>query len=234
VKFLHQAPSLTQDQAGALAGLEWAFLPLLESSYVEAKTLVESMRKEAATFLQFVEMCHVPDKNVEKKIKVKRTEEESNRAQNAYRLLASISAISGANGTQLDEDAFVSWVSELRRLAAEHGYSDSAEDQLGKLLAVAPADGAGYWPCAPVARLLSESPAVTLIAFRVAVFNNQGRGGALAGFETDPSKERREAITRLRDHAKKLNLEYPIVAGCLREVANDLERMLTEFVDNDS
>ena len=66
------------------------------------------------------------------------------------------------------------------------------------------------------------------------MFNNQGRGGALTGFETDPSKERKEAIARLRDHAKKLNLEFPIVAGSLREVADDLERGLTEFVENDT
>ena len=62
--------------------------------------------------------------------------------------------------------------------------------------------------------------------------NNQGRGGAMAGFNSDTSKERREAIARLRDHAKKPNLEFPVVAGCLREVATDLERFVTEFVKN--
>ncbi len=72
-----------------------------------------------------------------------------------------------------------------------------------------------------------------LTAFRVEVFNNQGRTSGLTGFDDDPGKERRKAIARLRDNSSKLNLEFPIVAGCLRDVAADLERFLTEFVEND-
>lgn len=233
IKFLHTATGLTPEQTNALAGLEWAFLLLLESSHVEAKTLVESMRCNPAIFFQFVEMCHVPDKNVEKKIKVKRSQAESNRAQNAYRLLASIGEVPGANGASVDEAALVAWVTELRRLAAEKDFVNSVEDQIGKLMAAAPSDSAGFWPCAPVARLLSEGGDIMLGAFRAEVFNNQGRHSGFTGFDADPGKERRDAIARLREHAGKLNLEFPIVAGCLRDVAGNLEHFLTEFVEND-
>lgn len=235
IKVLHVAKDLTPEQAQALAGLEWFFLPILETNMVTPKTLTDGIRQDPAVYLQFVKLIYVPDRNVDLGIKIERTEETSKRAQNAHNLLGSIQELPGSVGGVVNEAEFLAWLTEVRRLAAEAGYVKSVENELGQLLTLAPNDPEGFWPCAPVARVLNDSNTKEMLgAFRAEIFNNQGRVGFMPSHpDMNPTKERKAAIARLRDNAAKLNLEFPIVAACLRDVADDQERFVVDFLEKD-
>lgn len=85
------------------------------------------------------------------------TEENRRKAQAAYRLLNSFKKIPGSVENIIDLATLRSWAHEVLRLAKEKDRVEITEQQIGSLLAHAPADPEdGVWPHRTVRELIEE------------------------------------------------------------------------------
>lgn len=234
IGMLHAKADLTTEQGRKLEQLEWFYLPILES-HGAPKLLIERVRNDPAFFIDLVAMMYVTDETVAQRRRVERTEHESGRSRNAYRLLDSIRTLPGVTDGTMDELVFSNWISEVRRIAAERDYRRSCENQLGDMLLQSPIDPSGYWPCAGVCRLLTNCSSTEMTsAFLVAIFNNQGRPGPIGRtFNPHKPNQRDEAGVRLREYASKLDLEFPVVAQLLRQAADEQDRIWEQMSRDD-
>lgn len=226
--------SLSPEQADKLQGLEWYFLPLL-GDLGSPHLLLQRLSREPAFFIELLQLTVWPDNQPEDQ-RPTLTEQQKNRAEHARSLLEKLERLPGCDDEgKLDETAFVAWIKESRRLAAERGYRYSCEYRIGEMLLHSPVDPAGYWPCATVCRLLSDDASDEMRqSLETAIFNNQGWPGPL-GDERFLSSEsgRQNAVDKLHAFAEKIEVEFPIVAGLLRDCAKAQENVLHRHLHDD-
>lgn len=131
----------------------------------------------------------------------------------------------------IDGDAFKAWVAESRKLCAEHGRSGPGDSEIGQLLAHAPSEADGTWPCLPVRELLEEFDTERLTdGVRISVYNK--RGVTSRGLFEGGQKERE--LAELYDtYAKEVETKWPRTAGMLRDIA-DHHRRDGEWHDSDA
>ena len=145
-------------------------------------------------------------------------------ARKAYALLKRLKRIPGtaADGTVVHTTALRGWCTELRRLCAEQGRSEVGEIHIGELLAQAPSDQDGRWPCGPVCDVMESIASLHIErGFHVAVIN--ARGFHSRRME-DGGEQERELAAKYRAWSRRLSFEYPYVSGVLERIADDYER----------
>jgi hypothetical protein len=222
------------EQVTKVENLEWFFLPLLKHQG-RPRLLLRRLRRDPEFFFEQLETCTWPDDLPEEK-REPIDDHRANIATNARQLLRQSKRVpgSGSNGS-FDEGQFSSWITTVRNIAAEKGYRRICEYRLGELLLHSPVDAAGFWPCAAVCRLLSENSSGEMSqGFTSAIFNNQGWPGPLGKGRTMSSQgARHQAVQELKRFAEMLDLEFPIVAGLLREVAKQQEAIEARMLRHD-
>src|SRR5260370_35606878 len=83
------------------------------------------------------------------------TEEQVQQAGNGFTLLTSFDRLPGTGPDgRVDPAALRQWVTRVLELAAASGRRKVAEALIGQILASAPADDDGTWPCQPARDLL--------------------------------------------------------------------------------
>ncbi len=146
-----------------------------------------------------------------------------NRARIAFRALWGLHLLPGLmeNGS-VDGEVLSAWVDEVRRLCRERDRADIGDQQIGQLLANAPAGVDGVWPCEPVRDLLDA-----LASRHVGIGFIIGKGN-LRGMTTrgllEGGEQERSLADRYRKDAAKIAARRPFTANLLRELAGDLER----------
>ena len=121
------------------------------------------------------------------------------------------------------------WVTEARRLCTERGRQIMGDQYIGQLLANAPADADGVWPCEPVRNVLDairEREHVG-IGFKIGKFNL--RGVTTRSMHEGGEQEHRLA-GKFREDAEKCRNIWPFTARLLRQIADDYE---SQAVDED-
>ncbi|MBZ2206525.1 hypothetical protein [Massilia soli] len=136
-----------------VARREYIYLPLIEQSVkgLSVHALLAEEPTEYAAILNdvYVSKHEEPDPNP--------TEEKLTRAKLSYRLLKSFHTIPGDKNGAINEPTLTNWVLEVRRLAAESGREDIADEFIGQLLAHAEPDSVnGAWPPPGVASVLEK------------------------------------------------------------------------------
>jgi transcriptional regulator with XRE-family HTH domain len=118
-----------------LAKLEWACLGLLNGHPTSPVTLHGLLRDEPESFVELLSLVFRPkDQPAEESNEI--SEEERQRAQNAYRLLKSWRKIPGSRDDRtIDETALLAWVQKARSLAKDRGLLEICDSRIGEVLA---------------------------------------------------------------------------------------------------
>ena len=98
-------------------------------------------------------------------------------ATNAYRLLKSWQTIPGTagRGKPVDIDGLKAWYATVEQLLIEADRLDIGQQVFGQVLAHAPADEDGLWPCEPVRSFIEHVAGEHIeTGFRIECFNKRG------------------------------------------------------------
>ena len=126
----------------------------------------------------------------------------------------------GTDG-KVDTEALFVWVTEVRRLCAEHDRAAIGDQYIGQLLSRAQAKEDSTWPCLPVCEVMERIASQQIgIGFGIGVQNGQGvqlrgKGG----------EQERDLAAEYRGLAKQRAVDYPYVSGVLESIAVDYERV---------
>jgi hypothetical protein len=123
---------------------------------------------------------------------------------------------------KIDPGEFNKWVAEAKRLCADHGRSEVGDIKIGELLAHAPADDDGTWPCTAVRDLLDQVGSAAMFdGFRVGVFNKRG---VTSRHPLDGGRLEREEAEKYDAYARKVEGNWPRTATALRAIADGYRR----------
>lgn len=138
------------------------------------------------------------------------TANKSGLAQRAYRLLQALRRLPGCDDAGVvSAERLRDWIRVVLDACDELGRLQSAECQIGELLANAPSDPDGVWPCQPVREVLEELQAREVMrGVRIGRYNARGvywrgEGGA----------QEREIAEQYDDWGAAVEATHPYVAA---------------------
>ena len=218
--------ALDREQPGSdrrrLALLEWAYLDLLDGHPASPATLHGMLRDDPAAFVELLGLVFRP-KGVAKEDAPELSEGDERRAKNAYQLLYRWEDIPGQRKDRtFDEEALFGWIEAARSMARERDLLEVADAQIGQVLAHAPGEPDGSWPCLPVRDALEEEVGTEDVfdGFGIGIYNKRGvhwkspqEGGA----------QERTLSERYRAFAEACRIDWPHTAAELRRVAERYE-----------
>jgi hypothetical protein len=142
-------------------------------------------------------------------------------AMAAHHLLNELHRVPGTNSDgRVDTESLRQWVTEARRLCAEHGRADIGDQLIGQLLSRAPSEESGLWPCRPVCEVMEYVASEHIgRGFHVGVRNARGVHMRRAGGEQE-----RELAAKYRHWAQQLAHEYPYVSSVVESIALSYDR----------
>jgi len=204
-----------------LARVEFALFPILDAHGVEAlaDALFEVVTSDRETFVDLLKAVFRAEGEPAREL----DERSKAFAERAWDVLDSCSRIPGRrpDGT-IDAEALTAFVDRARELAREAGRLKVCDQHLGQILAHAPEDPDGVWPCRAVAALLDRPGFDEVrLGFRTGIYNS--RGAVWRGHDEGGEQERALA-EKYRKRADRLAIDFPRVAATLRELAETYER----------
>ena len=206
-------------KADAMAGLEFAFIDIFNEGEARPENLEKEIARNPELFVQAVGFSFKRSDGNEDppELRLDDSDQKSNRAHAAYKLLDVIALIPGSreDGT-IDSADLVRWIEQARAGYAAIAREDVGDQMLGKLLSRAPADKEGVWPCLPVRDALEKVMTEHIgRGLHTALFNS--RGATWRGHGGD---QERELATGYADWAEAMEYTHPRVAA----VHRDMER----------
>jgi hypothetical protein len=150
--------------------------------------------------------------------------EDSQRAENAYRLLGSWKDVPGGRDDQtVDEKTLLAWVQRARSLAEDCGLLEICDSRIGEVFAYAPVESDGSWPCIPVRDTLEEIGKDTdevFQGFHVGIYNKRGM---FSKTMREGGAQERALAEKYREFADASGIEWPKTAATLRRIADEYE-----------
>jgi transcriptional regulator with XRE-family HTH domain len=204
-----------------LAMLEWAYLGLLDGHPASPVTLHAKLKDDPGFFVDVLGLVFRP-KNQPLEGNEVVSEEVSQRAQNAYRLLRSWHELPGAgDGQTVDEKTLLAWVKKARSMAEDRGLLEICDSRIGEVLAHAPAESDGSWPCVAVRDALEEIGSDEVFGgFSVGIYNKRG---VFSKTLKEGGAQERTLAEKYRQYADASNLEWTKTAATLRRIAEGYE-----------
>ena len=199
-----------------IAGLEWKFLPLLQSDS-GAPALEGLLARDPLTFVQMIELVFRPAREETER---EPTPVNERLVSNAYRLLREWSVVPGVREDGgIDGERLRQWVDEARNLLEKVDRLEVGERQIGEVLAHAPEDADGTFPALAVRDLLEAAPDDSLErGFAIGLFNL--RGVSSRGM-TDGGQQEYDLATKYESWAAAVQATHPRTALILRDLATD-------------
>jgi transcriptional regulator with XRE-family HTH domain len=201
-----------------VAKLEYGYLGLFDGHPASPDTL-HGMLKNDPTF--FVDLLHLIFRSGHEpeEARTEPSEEDRARAQNAFRLLMSWQSVPGSRVDKtVDEDALFEWIQRARSMAEEQGRLEVCDVRIGNVLAYAPFDQDGSWPCIPVRDAIEDVASDDLASgFEVGIYNKRG---AYRKSPEEGGDQERSFANRYQDWAQVCKIEWPRTAASLRRVAD--------------
>ena len=146
------------------------------------------------------------------------TEQQVQQAENGFMLLTSFDRLPGTGPHGgVDPAALKQWVTRVLELAAASGRRRVAEALIGQILASAPADDDGTWPCRPVRDLLEELQSER--AERNLAVRLYNRRGVTVRDPEDGGRQERTLVEQYRAQATAFSDSWPQTAAVLRNLA---------------
>lgn len=206
-----------------MAQLEFLFIEALDGSEHGIPNLERQIATSPATFVQAMALTYKRDDGGQDppEWKIEDPARRSAVASAAHSVLRQIKRLpgTGPDGKVNAEELF-GWVTEVRRLSAEHGRAQIGDHQIGQLLSRVPGEEDGEWPGLPVCEVM-ELLASEHIArgFTIGVYNARG-----AHWRGEGGAQERDLAAKYRGWANRRAVDYPYVGSVLEGIANDYDR----------
>jgi len=227
---LQQAFGFLEDQREAvglkqLASLEWAYLQALGLE-PRVPALHEQLAKDPDFFVQIISAVYRAQSASEDDAEP--SEDAQRIAGNGYRLLSTWKDVPGDEGDgKVDTKALYNWVETTQEKLAAADRLRSGELHIGRVLASAPADPDGQWPCKAVRDLLEKFQSERVEeGLETQVFNS--RGVTTRAPEAGGDQER-ELAAKYLGWAKAFRDSWPRAAAVLRHIASTYEHQAKRF-----
>ena len=210
-----------------MAQLEFLFITALEHSEHGIPNLERQIAESPALFVQILALVFKrnDDGQDPPEWRIENPERRVELASAAYHLLRQIGRIPGTGPDgKVNAEALLDWMTEVRRLCAEHGRVEVGDEQIGELLSKdePPAEVNDGWPCLPVCEAMERIASQQIgRGFNIGVFN--GRGVHSRGMDEGGAQER-ELAAKYRGWAKLRAFDYPYVSSVLESIAASYDR----------
>jgi hypothetical protein len=204
-----------------LAALEWGYLGLLDGHGASPKALHGWLQRDPQLFVNLLSVIFRSKKEPTDAIESP-TKEQKARAENAYKLLMLWKIVPGTreDGT-VDDQKFLEWVNTARTLCEESGQLEVCDSRVGEVLAHAPEENDGSWPCIPVRDVIEEVASDELIrGFQIGIFNKRG---VYSKSFAEGGEQERALAKKYAAYADACDIEWPKTAATLRRVAQRYE-----------
>ena len=218
---LDSRPGVTRDE---MAELEFMFINILEYSQHGIPNLENQITESPAFFAYVVALIYKRSDEGEDPPEW-RTEDPKQReaaGSAAYLLLNEITKIPGTNDDgKIDGHVLAAWISEVRQLCRNYACADRGDYCIGELLAKAPADKNGIWPCEAVCEAMEEMASTEIgEGFYFGTLN--ARRGVHK--REEGGKQEHERAAKYRAWAERLPFDYPFVGRILEDIVAYYER----------
>jgi hypothetical protein len=219
IEFLHHSQGLDTSR---IITIEWNFLPLLHHSATTPEQLFTTLAEQPAFFVQILGFIYRRSDEPHES-KKEASSAEKNLAERARHLLDDWKRLPGteADGT-INEKTLRLWAEEGREIAKVKKYEDVADHAMGELLAHAPAEADGVWPCVPVRKMLEDWKSKDLESGLSSERFNQYQPNSVRN--PIPETSWQELADKHRKHAGALAGRWLRTAACLRDLAESYER----------
>lgn len=215
----HAAPC---DRA-EIGQLEWTFLAVLGfEPFVDL--LYEALAADPGFFVQVMQVTWTrpgeqSDDDAAPEPEEPATAARAQQAENGRRLLTSFNRLPGtdAQGT-VNAETLMDWTARVLQLAGEAGLGGEAELLVGQILASAPVDADGAWPCQPVRNLLENLQNGRVERSLTERLYN--RRGLTTRNPEDGGEQERALAQTYRTQASALADRWPRIAAVLRDLAS--------------
>jgi addiction module HigA family antidote len=210
-----------QDRAGVTADemalLEFRFLGALERSEHGIPNLERQVAESPVMFVQAVALLYrrSDDKEDPPEWRIEDPERRGAVMSAMHRLLDNVEQMPGTNddGT-ISAHALLHWLTEVRKLFAEHGRAETGDHCIGQLLAKAPKDADGVPPQAVCDAMETVASQAICEGFRIGVRNSRG-----AHWRGEGGSQERDLAAKFRRGAQRLRFDYPYVGRVLEDIA---------------
>jgi addiction module HigA family antidote len=210
---INQSTALTLDQK---AGLEYLYIDTLARPHVRGgrygiPNLAKYVEEHPELYVQAIVYAfkRKGDGSDPPEFAVP-SDQVSHFAERGYKLLSGIEIVPGRdNQGQITTDGLRTWIKAVRDTCDSLGRLEVADLKIGELLAHAPFDSDGVWPCEAVRDVLEEVHADAMASgvhtgqFNARGVHSRGEGGA----------QEREIANRYRAWAEALRYSHPFVSS---------------------
>jgi hypothetical protein len=214
-----------------LSSLEWIWMPALEHSERGLRSLQAALSTQPTLFVDVLKLVFRAENEESRDL----SDQDKTRATQAYRLLERWRRIPGtieyepiterAEGDivftkgRVDKAELVKWVTEARQLAQECGRLGVCDSRIGHVLAFAPEEPDGAWPCEAVRDLIEDIKSEELErGLRTSLYNR--RGVHWRGKGGDQERVLAGKFRRLND---LIQSRWPRTGMLLRNIAEGYE-----------
>ena len=225
--YISEALNSLDDRAGAthdtMAQLEFLFIDALANSKHGIPNLEYMIGESPISFVQAVALAY--KRSDEKEDPPDWTaidpEQRASVASATHRFLDQLEKIPGTQKDgKIDGVALAKWLEEVRHLCREYARSEIGDHCLGQLLAKAPKDEDGLWPCKAVCEAMDEIASPKMgEGFHIGAHNSRG-----VHMRGEGGQQERELAAKYRAWAEQLHFEYPYVGGILEGIAASYDR----------
>jgi transcriptional regulator with XRE-family HTH domain len=206
--------------ANTVASLEWTYLALLDGHPTNPKVLHKWLEDNPPFLIDLLKI--VFRRSDEKEERPEPSESDRARALQVYRLLNSWQRVPGSRPDgSIDEDAIRRWIESVQALAEKESRREVADSRIGNVLASAPKEPDGTWPCIPVRDAMEEFGTEEMAeGFEVAIMNKRG---ATWKAPDEGGSQEREIAKQFFEWAEASRVEWPKTAASLRRVGERYE-----------
>jgi transcriptional regulator with XRE-family HTH domain len=205
-----------------LASLEWGYLGFLDGHGASPITLQEFLQNDPKFFADLLTLIYRPHKE-ESDSAEPPTEKQKAKTESAYELLYNWRTIPGTREDgAVDEQILLNWVNQSREICRETDHLEVCDVKIGELLAHAPEEADGSWPCIPVRDVIEEIGSNALEeGFEVGIFNKRG---TVTRSLFEGGEQERELAKKYKSYAEACAIEWPRTASVLRQLAKSYEQ----------
>ena len=220
LKSLDGRPGVGPDE---MAQLEFLYIKALAHSEHGIPNLEQQIIESPASFVQVLVLAFKRrgEGQDPPELRIDDPERAADLAIAAHNLLDQIKGLPGTqeDGT-VDIEKLIGWVTEVRRLCAEHDLAELGDEYIGQLLSRVPAEEDGSWPRLPVCEVMERiaSPEIGT-GFNIGVHNGRG-----AHWRDEGGTQERDLAAKYRHLAQQRAFDYPYVSSVLESIALDYEQ----------
>jgi hypothetical protein len=208
---------------GQIAGLEWSCMRVLEYSNRTPKALPKFLATSPEFFLQVLSAAYRGEDEKGLDESDEDYEIQKSMAGQAWGLLHSWAHVPGlsGDGKAVDGAELEAWVREARILSAKAGRAAVGDQIIGQMLAHAPADADGTWPCRPVREVIEIFRSADIeTGIHTGVINKRG---VTTRLPTDGGAQERDLAAQYEAWSEKTRLESPRTSALLAKIAKGYE-----------